>query len=55
MIWTKINFTALKNSSASILNNYEKGTFGGGQIINKLNDSLISGSDPRKDGSALSY
>ena len=39
----------------NILNNYEKGTFGGGQIINKLNDSLISGSDPRKDGSALSY
>ena len=39
----------------NILKNYERGTFGGGKIINKFKDVIISGSDPRKDGLALSY
>jgi len=43
------------NHKINILKNYERGTFGGGQIINKFEDVTISGSDPRKDGLALSY
>ena len=39
----------------NVLKNYDRGTFGGGQIINKLHNVIISGSDPRKDGLALSY
>ena len=38
-----------------VLKGYEKGTFGGGQAINKYLNTLIAGSDPRKDGLALSY
>jgi gamma-glutamyltranspeptidase/glutathione hydrolase len=35
---------------------YDRGMFGGGQIINKYeNGMLIGGSDPRKDGLAVSY
>ena len=39
----------------NVLKKYERGTFGGGQIINKFENVIISGSDPRKDGLALSY
>ena len=39
----------------NVLKKYERGTFGGGQIINKFENVVISGSDPRKDGLALSY
>ena len=39
----------------NVLKKYERVTFGGGQIINKFENVVISGSDPRKDGLALSY
>ena len=38
-----------------VLKGYEKGAFGGGQAINKYLNTFIAGSDPRKDGLALSY
>ena len=38
-----------------VLKGYERGTFGGGQAINKYQNIFISGSDPRKDGLASSY
>ena len=38
-----------------VLKDYLRGTFGGGQVINKYQNTFISGSDPRKDGLASSY
>ncbi|MEC7920588.1 MAG: gamma-glutamyltransferase [Chloroflexota bacterium] len=48
----------LKNKvhNIDLKDGYERGLFGGGQIINKYkNGILIGGSDPRKDGQAVSY
>ena len=45
-----------KGHNIDIINGFERGLFGGGQIINKYRDKvLIGGSDPRKDGQAVSY
>ena len=43
------------NHNIKVLKDYQRGTFGGGQIINKHQNTYISGSDPRKDGLASSY
>tara|TARA_B100001029_G_scaffold179886_1_gene192108 strand:+ start:13851 stop:15461 length:1611 start_codon:yes stop_codon:yes gene_type:complete len=48
----------LKNKvhNIDLKDGYERGLFGGGQIINRNeNGILIGGSDPRKDGQAVSY
>tara|TARA_B100001996_G_scaffold374343_1_gene352833 strand:- start:3905 stop:5515 length:1611 start_codon:yes stop_codon:yes gene_type:complete len=45
-----------KGHNIDIKKGYERGLFGGGQIINKYkNGMLLGGSDPRKDGQALSF
>ena len=43
------------NHNIKVLKDYLRGTFGGGQVINKYQNTFISGSDPRKDGLASSY
>ena len=43
------------NHNVKVLKDYLRGTFGGGQVINKYQNTFISGSDPRKDGLASSY
>jgi gamma-glutamyltranspeptidase/glutathione hydrolase len=47
----------LKGHSVSINSGFERGLFGGGQIIVRDNDEgvLFGGSDPRKDGLSVSF
>ena len=47
----------LKGHSVSINSGFDRGLFGGGQIIVKDNDEgvLFGGSDPRKDGLSVSF
>jgi len=47
----------LKGHSVSINSGFDRGLFGGGQIIVKDNDKgvLFGGSDPRKDGLSVSF
>ena len=45
-----------RGHNVDIKSGYERGLFGGGQIINNYkNNVLIGGSDSRKDGQAVSY
>ena len=47
----------LKGHSVSINSGFDRGLFGGGQIIVRDNDEgvLFGGSDPRKDGLSVSF
>ena len=45
-----------KGHSVSVISGVNRGIFGGGQIINRNDESVfIGGSDPRKDGLSVSY
>ena len=47
----------LKGHSISINSGFDRGLFGGGQIIVRDNEQgvLFGGSDPRKDGLSVSF
>ena len=47
----------LKGHSASVNSGFDRGLFGGGQIIVRDNEEgiLFGGSDPRKDGISVSF
>ena len=45
-----------KGHSVSVLSGVDRGFFGGGQIINRNGDGMLTGgSDSRKDGLSISY
>ena len=45
-----------KGHSVSVISGVNRGFFGGGQIINRNGEGMLTGgSDPRKDGLSVSY